>query len=313
MAEGIELLPIDRANLRGELRLECSRIDEFTRLLERVRPRAVMLQADDVSPPLAWVSIARRLGIPSLVFKHGLDCEHRYHSQAFADGIMVWGPERAERYRRESVRQPRWLEVTGNPEYIEARPPDALDRSGAGWVWVTRPHDPMKCYAPSRQPAEGLRIFRALEEASKRSSQRDVELTVKPHPTDLLEAYAGNGRLRLTHEPLGSVLPGAEIVISEDSTAALDAMLLGKVLVHAHFAPSPPVLPLVQYGAALPGFTPAQLADSLEHAATLSSLEASRMWEGQQRFIRDYAGPLDGRQAERAAELTRRVVEDGRG
>ena len=61
------------------------------------------------------------------------------------------------------------------------------------------------------------------------------------------------------------LLSESSVVITEDSTAGMEAMFWGKVLIHAHFAQSPPVMPFVEYGASLPAFSGEMLFESLHY------------------------------------------------
>ena len=218
------------------------------------------------------------------------------------------------RYQNDSQSLPRRLQITGNPDFDElvGVVPDA---KGEFWLWVSRPHPPHKCLSPSRYPQEGLEIFRALLHALEESNNN--QLVVKPHPfdyTDLLVAAmhesAVKDRVKIVEEPLRQLLPRASVVISEDSTAGMEAMFWGKRLVHAHFASSPPVLPFVEYEAALPAFSTDQLRKSLYGAETMNEEELTRMRVGQQRFLEDYAGPRDGKSAARVLSFVMEALAD---
>jgi hypothetical protein len=100
---------------------------------------------------VAHIMAARRRGIPSISIQHGLDCERGFHSEAYADAGAVWGPNRMERYRKHSVHQPAPMEVVGNPDYASLQKPTELDPRGDYWLWVTRPHSPIKCYPFAHQ------------------------------------------------------------------------------------------------------------------------------------------------------------------
>lgn len=319
-AEGIDLLDLDRESLDGEIALEWNRVRQYGEVLRRLRPSVLVMPSDDVSPPLTYVYLARRMGIPVISFKHGLDCEHHFLSQAYADAIMVWGRERAERYRAESVHQPRWLHVTGNVEYMGRRPPEHAAPAGSCWLWVTRPHDPMKCFAPSRLPREGLDIFEGLLDLLSLPAHRSARLVIKPHPTDLVEPYrerlktdGARERVSIVSGSLDQLLPEASLVFAEDSTAAMDAMFHGKPLIHVHFAPSVPVLPIVSYGAGLPGRDRSMLEDSVDRVMAFTGDDWRNLIEGQRAFLADFAGPLDDSQAERSLALVHQVLQEWSG
>ncbi|MFC1452318.1 hypothetical protein ACFLSJ_03125, partial [Verrucomicrobiota bacterium] len=284
--------------------------------LDSLRPDAILVPTDNHAPMVDVVLAARRRGTATIMLQHGLDCEHLVLDDAFASHVAVWGAERATRYTTRSACQPMAMAVVGNAHYDKKAPPDALDSSGDYWLWVTRPHVPGKCYLPSRWPDEGLRILDALLSALGRDSRH--RLRIRAHPFDYAFLYAERirqaglqDRAEVCDDSLWNLFPGARLVISEDSTAGMDAMMAGKVLVQSHLAESSPVMPFADRGAALPGLSSEMLADSLTRAERFGSGEHSRMWKAQRGFLHDFAGSLDGRAAERFAAFVKAVLEDG--
>lgn len=311
-AQGIRLLDADVQHLQAQLAEQRQTLVQAQAELDALRPDALLVPADNHPPFIEHVLAARQRGIPVLMLQHGLDCERYYLDDAYATHIAVWGPDRERRYRRDSSWQPERIAVVGNPHYDQepAPAPPADDRS---WLWVTRPHAPAKCYAPSRRPDEGLRILDALLLAL--SKVPEARLVIKPHPFDNTDGYrariaaAGAHRAHVvSDDTVANLLAGAGVVITEDSTAGMDAMLAGRTVVHAHFAPAPTVMPFVAYGAALPGFSPAELADSLGRASTLEPAARATMAAGQQRFLDDFAGPRDRQASGRLVQFITDVL-----
>ena len=300
----IDLLPQDGKLLNAQILSQLRVIRSVEAELQFVRPQALLMFSDNHHPMQAYVHVAKRMGIPTVLLQHGLDCEHYCLDEAYASAIAAWGEARRKRYQHQSVYQPDQLWVTGNPEFDHLRSPEALDLSGNYWLWVTRPHRPEKCFSPSRSPQEGLDILAALASALKRSPTE--RLLIKPHPADYADRYQAfvaeqglGDRIEIVQSSVQSLLAGATCVISEDSTAGLEAMLFGKVVIHAHFAASKPTLPFVQFGAALPGYSVELLEDSLEKAGHLTAIEQDTLLQGQRQFIQDYAGTCDGQAHQR--------------
>lgn len=307
-AGGAALAAPDAATLREQLDTQAAQLEAHARMLAHADPDLVLVHADNHPTPQHHVLIARREGIPTAMIQHGLDCERHYLDDAYADAIAVWGEARALRYRRDAAQPPRRLVATGNPEYDPLRPPDAIAPADGDWLWVTRPHAPAKCYAPSRSVLEGARILDALAGALRDAPGR--ALLVKPHPFDsvdlLREAAARSGlggRIRFVDTPPMALYPRVGLVVSEDSTAGMEAMFFGKPLVHAHFAPTPPTLPLAEHGAALPGHDPDALRAALRQAANLDAAARDALLDGQRRFLQEFAGPCDGGAAARVVEF----------
>jgi len=305
---GVDLLDDDSESLLGQIHLQLRNVRNSERQLERLRPDAILVPVDNCSPFIEMVLVARRMGIPTIMLQHGLDCERYYLDEAYASHIAVWGDEHRKRYSTNSEYQPEAIEVIGNPGYDDLPIPDVLSTKGCYWLWVTRPHIPDKCYAPSRSPDEGMRILNALLDAL--SENDSARLVVKAHTFDYRGRYVQriqergmHDRVRVPDDALFDLLRDASLVVSEDSTAGMDAMMMGKVVIHAHFAAALPAMPFVEYGAALPGFSAAQLARSLRAAGRFAEPDLMTLQKNQRRFLRDFAGPVDGRAAERFVQF----------
>lgn len=312
LAQGIDLLDADVQRLLVQLEEQRQTLIKAHSELDALRPDALLVPADNHPPFIEHVLAARQRGIPVIMLQHGLDCERFYLDDAYATHIAVWGLDRERRYRRDSCWQPTQIAVVGNPHY-DHEPAITAPADLMQWLWVTRPHAPGKCYAPSRRPDEGLRILDALIESLQRVPA--ARLVIKPHPFDHTEGYrariaaAGTNRVDVViDDTVTNLLAKAGVVVTEDSTAGMDAMLLGRVVVHAHFSPAATVMPFVDYGAALPGFTPAELADSVHRATSLARGERDAMRTGQARFLDDFAGPRDRQAGSRFAAFVEEVV-----
>lgn len=314
-AHGVPLAADDLRGLERDLAGVRAAILRAHTVLRMVRPRLLVVYYDNAPPNMEYVLAARCRGIPCLMIQHGLDCEPLALDEAYATHMALWGEARAERYRKDSHYHPLEMEVTGNPEHDALRPPTRLAATGDYWLWVTRPHSPAKCYLPGRWPDEGMHILDALVEALRAHPQ--AQLRIKPHPSDLGQLYVrrieglGLGaRVRLVRGSIEPIVAGAGLVISEDSTAGMDAMFVGKPLIHAHFAQVPPSMPFVGYGAALPAFDPDQLRESIDRLHAPDSGAQQRMLEGQTAFLHAFAGPRDGRASTRLARYVARVLRE---
>lgn len=313
-ALGIKLLEIDRQILQQQVVQLVERVQQVEAELQQVQPDAVLVHADNHPPHQIYVLVARRRGIPSIMVQHGLDCERYCLEDAYASAIAVWGNGRLQRYRQHSRWQPSWIRVTGNPEFNHLRLPQRLNPNGEYWLWATRPHSPEKCYLPSRTPAEGIEILEALLTALE--AHPDAQLVIKAHPYDYVDLYRERllthplqHRITISNLPLQSLLPDARLVITEDSTAGMEAMFLGKPVILAHFAASPPVTPYVTYGSALPAFSAAMLQAALLKIQQMTVREGDRLLHGQRAFLLEFAGACDGQALEQMMAFILEVLQ----
>ncbi|MDE0839942.1 MAG: hypothetical protein OSB41_12945 [Kiritimatiellae bacterium] len=302
------------AQLEQELKVFVATVLCAKRDLERLHPNAVLVPSDNTPPFSAMTHAARALGIPVILLQHGMDCERYFLDDAYASHIASWGAYRRERYTRDSEHAPVRISNVGNAHYDHVDPKLFSHKSQPGqWLWVTRPHRSEKCYAPSRRRDEGLRILDALIDAMTVAPQ--TRLTIKPHTFDYADLYekriAERGlsdRVVVSVDALWPLLADAEIVITEDSTAGMDAMVLGKPLVHAHFAESAPVMPFVAFGAAHQAFCASEMASTLKRVCAMGDSDFEEMRIAQGEFL-DYAvGPRDGQASVRASAFIDSVV-----
>ena len=312
-AEGIELLVDDKEVLHHEIAYELERIAATNTYFIKHKPDAVFLAGDNWPPFINFVLLARHYGIPSIYLQHGLDCEHYYADEAYSDAIAVWGSTRKERYERDSNWQPRFMTVTGNPEFEHLSPPESINHEGNYWLWVTRPHTPRKCLSPSRSPKEGMDILEAFANVLRQRAGQT--LLIKPHPHDYPELYQRfieeqglQDQIQLVSGSPQEWLPSASIVFSEDSTVGMEAMFFGKPLVHVHFCPSQPTMPFTNYGAGYPAFTPEELEEYIPRVEGMSDDDRKKMLDGQCAFLTDFAGPLDGKATQRVVSFIEQVL-----
>ncbi|MBD3882069.1 hypothetical protein IFO70_09895 [Phormidium tenue FACHB-886] len=310
----IALLPQDAETLKGQILSQVRQIRAVAEDLAFLLPQAILVFSDNHFPMQSYVHVARREGIPTIMLQHGLDCEHYCLEEAYASVIAVWGKARQQRYQQHSVRQPDRLQITGNPEYDHLHLPEKIDTSGDYWLWVTRPHTPNKCFSPSRSPHEGLDILAAFLPVLRQLP--DQQLVIKPHPYDYTNLYQDyidrNGlmhQVKLATASVPTLLPNASLVISEDSTAGLEAMFWGKRVIHAHFAACPPTVPFAAYDAALPAYSAEMLQMALAQVQQLTPVQHSQMLQGQRSFLEDYAGVCDGLAHQRILSLITEVVQ----
>ncbi|MEQ9411652.1 MAG: hypothetical protein RIK87_28315 [Fuerstiella sp.] len=302
----VELSPEQSQKLRHSVAASRACLALAERTLERMNPALLFVNTAATSPGIEYVLAARRRSLPVVAVQYGLDCDHHAYDDAFADHLAVWSESRRSEYLKNSAMKPATIEVTGNPEYDRCRLPERSSTSGSYWLWVTRPHPASCCKLVSQEPTEGLAILGALLDALQMQPRQ--RLVIKPHPKDYGELYVRlirarglSDRVMVTARPLRRLVPQASVVITEDTTAGLDALFYAKPMIHARFAATAAVLPFADYEAALPASDPDQLIEAIRCLAGNQN-RASQL-EGQRRFLRDFAGHIDGRSSERLTEF----------
>lgn len=299
----IALVRQDLIQFETQIRSLTNLVQRTVLELNKACPALLLLPCDNHPPFQVYVLAARNMGIRTLMLQHGLDCEHRCLEEAFASDIAVWSPSRKARYRQNSVFQPN-MKITGNPEWDWVANYDFQPPEDNSILWITRPHSAVKCYSVGRLVDEGNRILNALLVALRCSP--DATLFIKPHPMDDLDSYRRTiaeskleDRITIETDNLYALIAKSRIVVTEDSTAGVEAIFWKRTVVHAHFSDTPPVVPFTMGGNAFPGFSPDQLVDSIKVAMSESTPRIP-----QANFLEDIAGPLDGRCGERVVSMS---------
>ncbi len=307
----IKLAQSDLRSLEDEMAMIIASLPAMHEEFEQIQPDLVLLHVDNHPPYQVYAQIAQNRNIPVMMFQHGLDCEHYILDNAYADYIAVWGESRKKRYESFSE-HPAVIRVTGNPHFENYSL--AENHKQHDLIWVTRPHSSIKCYSPYRFPTEASDIMEALLRFMEANPER--ELIVRPHPfadVELLKSLANNSPSadRITFDRDSSIrdlIGGATLVLSEDSTVALEAMLLGKPLVHVHFANNKPVLKIEEYAAGYLAKNDSELNSLLVQQVKDPHTFNEDLREGQKRFIKDHAGPQDGKSLERITDFVAQAI-----
>lgn len=279
-------------------------------ILEKLRPSAIVVHADNHPPHQSYVLAAQELKIPSFMMQHGLDYEAYTLDEAYADHLMLWGEERLKRYLEKSINQDFQATITGSLEHEQVE--IKLDKKNGRneWLWVTRPHNPDKCYTASRWPDEGRRILCALVEIMK--SHPDASLVIKPHPYEETDQYdeviqelplSMRTRIKVNYNSIESAVSAAGIVFTEDSSAGLDAMLQAKLLINIHFCDDLPAIPYAEKGAALYAGNPEELEAAIESLMCFTIHDIQDMVKAQSRLSYSLIGAQDGLAVARATEI----------
>jgi hypothetical protein len=221
-----------------------------------IKPDMILLYSDESLPQMCYVLLAKKLGIKTVSLQHGLDCEILYLDEPYADLLLLWGEWRKKRYENSNNIFESQFEVVGNPEYDKVKLVDNNEFKNGYWLWVTRPHSADKCYSPSRLETEGADLLIAILEALRKYPEE--RMVIKPHPYDSIDVYRSlieesgiKDRIQISMEPPMDLYEVAKFVITEDSTAGLEALLCGKKMIHLNFSMQPTSVPFAEHNVAL--------------------------------------------------------------
>lgn len=318
-SQNIRFHPIDERNLFGECLSTLQWLKYAERDLVMCKPDIFFYSVSERWRTRLYLAMYRKLFKgPVFFLQHGFDCEHFRFDTIDTDYLAVWGDERTRRYKEGGMVSPKTVfRTVGVPDFDHITVPGKMKRDGCFLLWGTRPHYNEKYYLPSRVPEEGDDLMNALADCLKHDPS--LYLCIKPHPNckvqrlqKLAETAGVAERILFSYENIDKLVSFATCVISEDSTAALHAMMGGKPLVQAHFVKPPPLIPVANYDAGFFATNKDELRDGIAKALNMTSDEEEKMFAGQQRFIEDFIYRLDGKSTKRTFEFLEEAAAGGK-
>ncbi len=296
--------------------VSCFGMERFLRELLVQAEAKVLLTGTDIQPETKLaVAVARDLGIPSITLQHGIlppSPGDALHIPAWSDHVAVWG-QRSRAWFMEAGIQADRIAVTGCPRFDtyahlrgeDKAPPDPEDAQ------VTLLLNPS---SPSLRAAMLHEFAGAVQDTTWR-------LVLRLHPAEDMEQLRGvwraiapqDTRARATlsqQEPLVGILQASDVVVTYDSTAGLEAMLLGKpvVVYGSHLFPTPSRYPTWDDAPLLtrPETLKERLQDLLLDPALRSKVVAI-----QDRFVVKESRNADGGATQRLTSFVIRIASSG--
>ena len=221
-------------------------MDEARAALRRLAPDVALTYAEAGGWGRALVLEARRLGIPTVGLQHGFIYRHWLNYQHEPDEMQPLGGDAGFPYPTRTLLfddhaagtlrtmgrfPPESLTVTGSPRldvlaarFARLRPERAQVRRELGI-----PGDGLLIVLAAKASEIGPQLGPLFEAVAARPP---LHLVVKPHPVETAEPYrqAGAGGRIAIAEPdadLGRLLAAADLLVTMNSTVAIDALVLG--------------------------------------------------------------------------------------
>ena len=210
-------------------------------VLERARPRVLVSAGDNHPVGYLFHTVARQLGIASIVIQHGFIGQEWLHYPLWADKICVWGEVDKQWYMARGVPAGR-IAVTGNPRGITSLPIQNREaiRQKLGCVpsqrlliWFTtyRREEWMKCF-----------LHWLHSPAMKRL---DAKIVLKLHPIEDPAIFRGRvgdniAVLAAADLDLKLALVAADVIVHDHSSIGAEAHHCGQNVICAAVHPPYP-------------------------------------------------------------------------
>lgn len=297
-----------------------SNIDLLERLLKTKRIKIAVLR-NDVKELERTVILALRLAkIPSLVIQHGILAEANGHNLLLADRFAAWGSASVDWYRRYGNREENFV-ITGNPRF------DRLIN------WQPKITKEELCRRLNLDADKGIILF-ATQQINKFSSFwtddlfwvmtdkllgaivefPDKQLVIKVDPYEDTTPYrerilasSYNHAVAIRDIDIYTLIYFCDVIITQDSTVALEAMVLDKPVITFNLTPREDRIPYAEKKAALGVSKSEDILPAIKKV--LTDIEtASGLKKGRAEFVKEYAYKIDGMAQERILNILKGCV-----
>jgi len=316
--KGISIWEIVRDKLYTFFIEYAPRISGNIGLLEKllaVKKIKVAVLRNDLKEMEKTVILALRLfGVPSLVIQHGILAEGN-HNVLLADRFVAWGRGSLDWYRRYGNPEEKLL-VMGNPRFdrlINWRPKISkeelcrrfnLDVNKGIILFATQQINKFSSFWTDD-------LFRVMADSVLSATREfsDMQLVIKVDPYEDIAPY--QALVSLNSKPKAAAVRDfdiytliyfSDLVITQDSTVALEAMVFDKPIVTFNLTKREDRVPYAEKGAALGIHKSEDLLPAIKK--TLADPQVIlRLKKGRAEFIREYACGLDAKAGARISDI----------
>ncbi|HLF07717.1 MAG TPA: CDP-glycerol glycerophosphotransferase family protein [Thermoplasmata archaeon] len=308
-------------------------LESANSLVRAVSPSAVFLYNEYGRAERALLIAARRAGILSIAVQHGIitpehygymfarsevDQEGRLEAPfvPLADVTAVYGPFYHRILTNTSAYPPTSVEVTGQPRYdLLTEAGRVYSKDGFRQKLGIRPEEKIVLWLGAIWPLPEEEFDRNVA-AFARAAGGDplLRIIVKPHPSDTdvsvekaQRKFSGLTDRAIFVDRAGDTfeaLHSCDLMVTKNSTTGIEAAAMGKPVVVLNLSGTSDTVDFVRQGIARGIYREEDLGPAVrELLADDSSLRANRA-----RFVEEFLYRIDGKAAERVAEIAFRRV-----
>jgi hypothetical protein len=295
-------------------------INMFFEIFNTKKIKAVIIRNDVKEFERVIVFSARLAKVTSFVLQHGILAESNGHNNLIADKYIAWGRASVEWYTGFG-NCPGKFEITGNPHF------DILVN------WKPKLSRRQLCERLNLDKDKGIILF-ATQQINKFSSfwtddlflvmadkllkaiQQfpDKQLIIKVDPYEEISSYrsrikraSGNNAVAIRDIDIYTLISLSELVITLDSTVALEAMIFDKPVIIFNITKRQDRVPYAEKRAAIGVYKEENLPLAIEKALTDQGT-IERLKLGRKSFIEEYAYKVDGKAREKVVNLMLKMM-----
>jgi len=212
---------LQREVIKKRIPILLKHLNWFAKIVKKVKPD-LMIVGDDRGPAFvrADVYYCKSHGVSTMEIQHGVYLPTQPFATPISDILCVWG-DYTRSLLRKSGAQREQIVITGSPKHKEVAIRVSSDRK----------HNKKVVFLFATQPAYYALNVQIIKTFEKILDKRDdVELYVKPHPSEKLSLYRriisrhSNG-VYVVNEDISDLLEKVDYLIVVSSTVGFDAVI----------------------------------------------------------------------------------------
>jgi len=278
-------------------------------LVEHLQPNLVVVGNDRWWVGQAFVRAARTLGVRTLCVQDGLGLDFPGWWWCTADVVAASGPILRRILIEHGLSSERCV-VTGQPRYddlLQTGGPNTVSRAREALGLTQACYRVLFATQPGQDPGYLLTVVGAILEVDK------VHLMLRPHPSERRGAHEhllrlfGQDRISLySTENILDLVRACDALVTQTSSVALEAALLGKPVVTVNLTGLRDLTPYSEAGLSTPVESPSALTAAVQQLS--SAVDGAGPSKVTAEALEDLLGPRDGRAAARVAALVESML-----
>lgn len=281
------------------------------KLLSLTRPKLVINTHDPALSGTSFVLPAQMHKIPTLLLLHGIPFG-RSHPHYFSDHLLGWGEKTLQPFKK-YARKSHLLRAVGLSEFDDyfgthklpvSNPKQRENILNIG-VFLSPPF-------PSNSYQDKF-LHELLIVLSEIRQQYKFRLNIRFHEGSYISGLSLQRKVYNIHlvdrtlQPLKEFINSNQIIISLDTSALLWTFVFRKPVIHVHSNWDTPLIPTSRYRACWQVHSASELLTRLrEYLHNPES--AKKLFPGQIRFIKDFAGITDGKATVRLIKIIKKLA-----
>jgi len=289
------------------------------RVIQVEKPDVIVVMDDRSSFGKAVVRTCDLVGVPTLIVQHGAHSDQPHYGPTYATKMSVYGNFTRRVLVKKGV-SPEKIVLTGAPQWDELILEQGIPRERfcrqmglvknkgiillstaivfdrdvgkklvAGVINAVREFPQMQLLIRAHpSQSEPVSLYKAIADEIGVS---DVVVFKKPHDYDSIRA--------------------CDILITQYSTVAIDAMIAGKPVITINLTNGPDPMPYAESGAAIGVYRAEDIAPAIRSILTDPSVQ-QRLAQGRKRFLCEHLYKADGKASRRVADLIEVMAEERR-